>query len=322
MPSDVFPITWIPDVLVKRGWMFVEFFFIISGYLFAYTQKSRICTCDFKTYFLGRLKRLYPSVLFITVFDVLVRFVNMIVNNAGDRLTLASLIKSLTFTSTWIYKEEPFPTVLWYIHVLFLCYLIYYFIAKSKNNTRYLTGVIILFFAGWTMYAKDFSIPFLYKNIGRGYLAFSVGLLLHEFQISASEKTRKTVSYCALAAAVCSLAAAFLFTFEKFFGDLLLCCTLFLFPAAMLCLLNISWIRRIFSVKPLVWLGKLSMSTFLVHVPVMNLVNALFKRSGLLSFDRPHSFIIVLIIIFAFSAAWHYLIELKLTPKFLSLFKR
>lgn len=313
-PDNAFPITWIPHILVADGWMFVEFFFIISGFLFAKSWKKRIPTCGFRPYILSRLKRLYPSVVLITVFDALTRVVHMWVNHAGDRITLGNLLKSLTFASTWLYNEEPFPTVLWYIHVLFLCYLLYYFIAKRKTQTQYITAVVALVFFGWALYAKKLSFPFLYKNIGRGYLSFGIGLLIYEFQTMTSEKLRRKISYWAFGLSALSLAAAYFLTFDKFYGDMLLTCTLFLFPAAMLSLLNIPWIGKIFSIKPLVWLGEISMSTFLVHVPVMNLIKSLCKPTGALPFDSPVTFAVVLVFIFVIAVLWHYLIEKKLIP--------
>lgn len=321
-PSGAFPIFWIPSVFVEKGWMFVEFFFIISGFLFAYSQKERIKTAKFGGYVLARLKRVYPPVLFITVLDVVLRLVQMVINQTGDRLSVSGVLQSLTFATTWIYNGEPFPTVVWYIHVLFLCYLVYYLIGKGKDQSAYLTGVIALAFFGWALYTAKLDLPFLYKNIGRGYLAFSVGLLIHEFQVSVPEHTRKILSYTAAILAGATVALGMSFTFDAVFGDLLLAYTLFLFPTAMLCLLNIPLVAKIFSMRPLVWLGKLSMSTFLVHVPVMNLIQALCYRSGSMPFNRASSFYIVLLLIFAASAAWYYLVERKLIPKFVCLFRK
>ena len=319
-PSNAFPITWIPQVLVAKGWMFVEMFFIISGFLFAYSQKSKIQKCEFHTFVLARLKRLYPSVLFVTIFDVFTRVLHMCINHGSDRLTIGGLVKSLTFTTTWLYNEEPFPTVLWYIHVLFLCYILYYFIGKCKDETRYFACIIALVLFGWAIYAKPLSVPFLYKNIGRGYFSFGIGLLIYEFQTKVSEKIRQSVSYCAMVFAALSLILGYFFTFDTVYGDLLLSCTAFLFPTTILCLINIPWVGSIFSAEPLVWLGKLSMSTFLVHVPVMNLIKSICYRSGALPFNEAFTFVVVMLAIFAVSIAWYYLIEKKLIPGFLRLF--
>ena len=317
-PGYAFPISWIPKLLTEKGWMFVEFFFIISGFLFVNSYKNKISGISFGTYLCARLKRLYPSVVLIAAFDGIIRLVDVGINGGGTRMTLEGLLRTLTFTETWIYNGEPFPTVVWYIHVLFLCYVVYYFIAKAKNPTTYLAGMVGLLLFGWVLYAKQWNIPFLYRNIGRGYMAFSVGGLLLEFQNRASEKLRLRVTLCTAILAAAALLAGVFWTYGKVFGDVLLVCTLLLFPAAMLCLLNLRWVGKIFSCPPLVWLGKLSMATFLVHVPVMNLVKALCYQSGALPFDRAYTFAVVLPMIFAVAALWHYGIEKKLIPVLLA----
>ena len=321
-PGYDFPISWIPKLLVEKGWMFVEFFFIISGFLFANSYKNKASGTSFGTYLLARLKRLYPSVVLIAVFDGIIRLVDVGINGGGTRLTLEGLLRTLTFAETWIYNGEPFPTVVWYIHVLLLCYVVYYFIAGAKKPVTYLAGMVGLLLLGWTLYVKQWNIPFLYRNIGRGYMAFSVGGLLLEFQNRASEKLRQRVSLCAMLLAAAVLLAGVFWSFEKVFGDALLVCTLLLFPTAMLCLLNLRLVGKIFSCPPLVWLGKLSMAAFLVHVPVMNLIKALCYQSGALPFNRAYTFAIVLPVIFAVAALWHYGIEKKLIPALLARFEK
>lgn len=320
--SGIFPISWMPMVLVKKAWIFVEFFFIISGFLFAYSNKTRTQNMEFGPYLKARLKRLYPPVFFVLLLDIVVRIVDICVLQGGSRLTVENVLGSLTFASTWLYNAEPLPTVVWYIHVLLLCYVVYYFIARTKDPTNYLLGIIGLMLFGWVLYAAELDLPFLYQNIGRGYLSFSVGLLIYEFQIRVSERMRRRVSVGAIILAVLSLGGALLSSFSRVYGDLLLACTLFLFPAAMLALLNLRWVGRIFSWKPLVWLGKVSMATFLVHVPVLNLFNILCYRSGALPFDELSSFVIIMLTIFAVSAAWYYLVEKKLIPAWLQRIER
>ena len=313
-PGNAFPIHWLPDMLVEKGWMFVEFFFIISGFLFASAYKDRIAAAPFGSYVLARLKRLYPSTLLIAGVDVLYRITDVLLNGANTRMTLSGILRTLTFAETWIYNGEPFPTVVWYIHALFLCYIVYYFIGKSRSDTGYLSKVIALLLFGWVLYVKQWSIPFLYRNIGRGYMAFSVGLLIFEFQNRVSDRLRRRISVGAMVLSVLTLGLGCVTSFSKVFGDMLLSYTLFLFPTAMLCLLNLPWVAWIFSRRPLVWLGKISMATFLVHVPVMNFIQAFCYRSGALPFTEPSTFVIVLAAIFAAAIGWHYGIEKKLIP--------
>lgn len=318
-PSGAFPLAWMPDLFTKKGWIFVELFFIISGFLAAASSKHKIPETSFKNYVVSKLYRLYPPVLFITLFDVVVRIIGIIATHSTYRLTVFNLIKSLTFASTLIYNEEPFPTVLWYIHVLLLCYLLYFLIAKAKTTTKYYLGVAALLLLGWALYALQLDLPFLYKNIGRGYFSFAIGLLIFEFQNKASAKCRQTVTVLAAAISALALTLALIFGFGKVFGDILFCFTVLIFPTVMLCILNIPLLAKLFSLSPLVFLGKLSLATFLVHVPILNLFNIIYAKTGLLCLDNKLVFIIALATIMGVSLAWYYLIEQCLIPK---LFKR
>ena len=63
------------------------------------------------------------------------------------------------------------------------------------------------------------------------------------------------------------------------------------------------------------WLGKISMGTFLVHVPVLNLFNVICSQSGVLPFDQPQSFVVIMLTVLMTAALWYYFIEKKLIPR-------
>ncbi len=321
-PSGKFPLSFMPDVLTRRGWMFVELFFIISGFVCALSYKNKIKDMHFGKYLGDRIKRLYPSVILITLFDVLVRVVGILATGDSYRLNVFNLIKSLTFATTLVYNEEPFPTVIWYIHVLFLCYLVYFFIAKQKTQTRYILSVISLLIVGWVLYSQRIEFPFLYRNIGRGYLAFSVGVLICEFQSSASKKAKRIVSWVLFAISAFTLGLSYFSTFEAVYGDFLFALTTLLFPTLLICALNIKPIEKIFASTPFVFFGKLSMAIFLVHVPILNLFNIIYYKTGFLNLDKIGVFAVAMLTILAVSLLWYYLIEKRLIPKVLSKFPR
>lgn len=314
-PSGVFPIEWLPSLFVEKGWMFVELFFIISGFLCAASGKAKIKGISFKAYLLSRLKRLYPPALFALLLDIIVRIIGIVFTGSGYRLTLFNTIKSLTFTTFIVFGEEPFPTVVWYLHVLLLCYLLYFLIGKAKNNLLYLFGVGTLLILGLSLYLLKLDLPFLYANIGRGYFSFAIGLLIYEFQAAAKEKARTVVTLVFMTLSAICLILSLCFSFKSVFGDVLLGFTVLIFPTVMLTLLNIPIFSKLFSIKPLVFLGKLSMGIFLVHVPLLNLFNIIYATTGLMCLDSKMVFIFAILIILLAAVGWHYLIEKRLIPK-------
>ena len=312
--SGVFPFSWMPELLVQKGWMYVELFFIISGFLTAYSYKHKIDTISFDQFFAGRFKRLYPSVVLVTILDAAVRVVGVFATKTAYRLSVTNLIKSLTFASTLIYNEEPFPTVLWYVHVLFVCWLLWYFAARAKTDTGYLAGTAGMLVLGLVLCQAELDFPFLYRNIGRGYLSFSIGLLLFEFQQRADWRCKKATTLTMLFVSAVSFLLGLAFTFETVYGDIWFVFTVLLFPTVVLCLLNLPLFAAIFSVKPLVWLGKRSMAIFLVHVPLLNLFNILNGMTGLFPLESKAVFAFVMLCIVAAASLWHSLIEKKLIP--------
>ncbi len=315
-PAGNFPLSFIPDIFTFKGWMFVELFFIISGFLFALSNRAKTYNATFAKYSSARLIRLYPAVFFATVLDVGVRIIGILVTGTSYRLTVANLVKSLTFASTLIFCEEPFPTVVWYIHVLFVCYIFYFFIAKLKNVHLYRAALFLMFAFGLTLYFLNLNIPFLFRNIGRGLLSFALGSLIWEFQKSANQKTKLSVSLIALAFSAVIMALCLKFTFVKvFFGEVLLGFTLIFFPSTVLCVLNLRPIEMLFSLNAFTFLGKISMATFLVHVPILNLFGIVNYNSVIIPFDKVWGFLVIMLSIFAVAIAWHYLIEQRLIPK-------
>ncbi len=321
-PAGNFPLPFIPDIFTFKGWMFVELFFIISGFLFALSNRAKTYSTSFLKYVSARLIRLYPAVLFATMLDVGVRIIGILVTGASYRLTIANLVKSLTFASTLIFGEEPFPTVVWYIHVLFLCYIVYFFIAKLKKDWLYRGFLLIMFAVGLTLYFLNLNIPFLFRNIGRGLLSFALGALICEFQKNATKKTKILVSLIALAFSVVVMAFCLKHTFVKvFFGETLLGFTLIFFPTTILSILNLHPAERLFSLAPFVFLGKISMATFLVHVPILNLFGIINYKTTIIPFYEVWGFLVILLSILVVSVIWHYLIEKRLIPatvKFIS----
>ena len=175
MGCEVFPATFIPSLLVDKGWMFVELFFIISGFLMAYSMKKRMQTTSLKSFMFSRFDRLLPPILFATLLEITVKVISMLVLNSGSRLSVTEIINSLTFASTYIYNGDPLPSVLWYIHVLILCYFVYYIICRFRRSTVYYVGILALFFFGWVLISQAWDVPFLFSRIGRGYFAFALG---------------------------------------------------------------------------------------------------------------------------------------------------
>lgn len=97
-------------------------------------------------------------------------------------------------------------------------------------------------------------------------------------------------------------------------GDILLRFTLIFFPTMVLCVLNLHPFEKVFTFSPFVYLGKISMSTFLVHVPILNLFGIINHKLIVVPFNTIPGFCVIMLSVFFVSVFWYYLIEQRLIP--------
>ena len=124
---------------------------------------------------------------------------------------------------------------------------------------------------------------------------------------------------------VLSLLLGIKFGFENTFGDITFTFYLLFFPTIMIAALNINWIKGFFSLPPFVFLGKISMAVFLIHVPILNFFSIyihpshgiLYSENSLIRYDTVQGFFLILASIIIVSVIWHYTIEKKVIPLFL-----
>ncbi|RGY96742.1 acyltransferase [Clostridium sp. AM58-1XD] len=132
------------NCFLKYGSRCTSFFFIMSGFLLAYTWRDM----PFKDYIRGKLKRLYPLALFVFILAVGCSFIlNDEVNGSmviGSPIWLGSIILNLLLLKAFVPIEEVFYSFhgpSWYISVLFAFYVIGYFVVgkikRAQLNDKY-----------------------------------------------------------------------------------------------------------------------------------------------------------------------------------------
>ncbi|MCQ4022559.1 MULTISPECIES: acyltransferase [unclassified Ruminococcus] len=125
------------DHFMKYGSRCTSFFFIMSGFLLAYTWKE----LPFNKYIKGKLKRIYPLTLFVFILAVGCSFIlNDTVNEGvaiGSTQWIINAVLNITMLKAFVPVESVFYSFhgpSWYISVLFIFYIVGYFIVKSLKN--------------------------------------------------------------------------------------------------------------------------------------------------------------------------------------------
>ncbi len=298
----------------------VEWFFMISGYM--------VCVSDnkwFKTApsdkpeekrFLYRFKRLYPMFFIATIAAAVIMYVYKSVTGVwwweeGMQHGIFNLILSLTcMTYTGIFSPDPIiginsPT--WFMDALILCYMIYYLIrliSRKKNISPVWLYAFVMFLGFYAWYQMTL-IPFLNKDMGRGYAAFFLGCFIHELAGYFSKK--KMQVFTIVAAAVFVLLRLLGHADDMYFivayvegALLLLLFTQFDFPS-----------KLIGFIPGTAAMGGASYEVFLWHLPVMNLLALVWHLTGYTEYKLP-DFAIYTVCVLAVSFGMYFLVEKKL----------
>lgn len=331
----------INPLILPGGFLGVDLFFVISGYLITsllineYEKTGKINLIKF---YIRRARRLLPALYFMITF-VLIFMV--IFNKFLLEKTYLDSLFGYFYLSNWWYifhkinyfdkfsLSTPFKH-LWSLAIEEQYYLLFPIIFllfnkistffKKNNILKYFILILILLSIFLHIYLLDF------KNVNRVYFGtdtriFSI-LIGALFAVSIPIKKlyekinrRKSLKFTIMSLLLLiSLLSIMIFVNEYSrllypYGFVLfsvLSSLLFIFVSHQNTIIS-----RLFSFKPLVYIGKISYSMYLWHFPIIILVTSLTEYNSL---DNLH-IIITLILIIAMSCFSYYFIEKPIRDK-------
>jgi peptidoglycan/LPS O-acetylase OafA/YrhL len=287
---------------IRHGYIFVDLFLVLSGFIIYAAYSSRMSSAqDFQSFLIRRIGRLFPLLVFSTVFFILVA--NMIVlakniayaygyggflNNPEAREYLipsaAEIISTLTFThGMGVFEELILNTPSWSISTEFYTYLLFaaacLFLLGAARLVTFavlgITGFLISIWAstqihdclqqgGCLSLTYDFGFP-------RTVFSFFLGALAYHAS-RVAQFDFKVLQLPGL------LGLAVLFTLVD-----ALPVVAFAFPF-MFALLILSvrsdegFLSNIFNLKPFQVLGQRSYSIYLMHMPLLLVFENITKR--------------------------------------------
>jgi peptidoglycan/LPS O-acetylase OafA/YrhL len=271
------------------GWTFVDLFFILSGFIFyqKYSRSVSAHTLSLKKYCILRFSRLYPlhwlTLLTVALFVLLRNFAglppyNEQENTIGFFLLNIPLMQYGWFTSN-LYS---FNGSAWSLSVEIMMYLSFfaltYFARKKKNIFLGSVGFVC---AGLLFgVIKQVGFEFIILDSYRGMTGFFTGVIVSGVY-DYSERNKKTGRVITILCAALILLSVFFSAaprFLPFFASVLsysdrgywvIVYTFLLFPALVFLSLHVQFLSRLFSLRPLRYLGKISYSVYMIHFPVL-----------------------------------------------------
>ncbi|WP_221391801.1 acyltransferase [Dyadobacter sp. NIV53] len=324
---------------VENSDMFVDFFFVLSGFVIAYSYQSISDRQSLKLFFTKRLYRIYPL-----HFVMLMAFVGMEiaknllnpyvkVNNLGNP---ANSVYTF-FTSLFLINSTPLPGVKdvswnipsWSISAEMMAYIVFgilvlfiHFAKHVSSRNWYYALICLVSVSGLWLVSSSFQINYSFDyGFLRGILGFFTGVLCFNLFSNTNENVRKWPSIIFSIAELISLT---LIGYCIFNGEILKPWGIVFEILFFVCIYTFSFEKGFISaalksVTLLHKLGKYSYSIYMSHALLISLFNVLFIR--ILKFPPSaysYLFILNFILIYFFSVWTYKNIEMRFqykTPK-------
>lgn len=289
-------------------------FFVISGFLLAYTNKDRLRHMNFFTYLKKRWRGL--AAFYFSEFTALIlTFIDryMTGNRAfANELSTKDILYAFTFMkSGWLEMEaRPFSRVLWYVHVLFLCYLIYYIVAHLNRAGYMAVSAALVILGCWCVTYKP-EIVFLTSLNGKGYMGFFLGVLIYEAWCCCRKAL--PVIWTIVSALALYLGSGRLI-YDAYL-DSEVKRVVFLFPCLLLWVMALPPLQKLLECRPMKFLGKISMAIYATHYIFFQAIIMCLKHAGIYT-EVPLDSLPYVILIGSGTAAvavlWYYIVEKRI----------
>ncbi|WP_031527334.1 acyltransferase family protein [Dyadobacter crusticola] len=326
----------INNSFVDNADMFVDFFFVLSGFVIAYSYQAISSGGDVKLFLKKRFFRIYPLHLFMLLTFVAIEFAKksmtayVKVNNPEDPdnniYTFITSLFLLNSTPVFNPKDVSWNIPSWSISAEMVAYIVFAFltltvslIGLQKLKNWFYAAVVLLAAVALISVQDSFKIDFTFDyGFLRGIIGFFLGAIcVYVFRSSYETVSRlssplfsvlEILAVAAIIAMICAGAALkeIGFVYEVLF---FVCIYIFAFEKGIL-----SGILK--SVGILHSLGKYSYSIYMCHALMISLFNVAFIR--VLKFpETAYSYLFILnfLIIYLFSAWTYKHIEMRFAYK-------
>jgi len=248
----------ISEWLAWKGWLLVDLFFLISGYIFAHVYlpgdplKHRGGVGRFA---LARIARLYPLHLVMLAFAAVAFYKN-------DGNTLTAFIGQLFMLQVFI---EPIGNTFvgpsWSISVEFVCYVLFVLTARFMGRWMDLAFVLLALAAFGFLLSDMTGTWDMAGRVLRGVQGFFLGVILW----------RQRERLARIPWPLLALAIPAGFALAVPIRDSILTFTMLTLPAVLLLALRLPLFER----PVLTWLGDRSYAIYLIHMPMIDMIRVL-----------------------------------------------
>lgn len=253
-PLDTLPLfAW----LHQNGWVAVDLFFVISGFIFAYIYlDSERLKVTGRQFFWARFARLYPLHLAALLLCAgILSFGKPYSATYVDNGWWNFILNLFMLQESGLQTAKSFNVPAWSISVEIMCYTAFYWIASRLRPHIYRVSALLAI-GGLLVTISDSS---TIDHVGRGFCGYFSGVILYRFRDAPRDRVLLA----------CVIGALFVFLVPIFSLGAVFGITIF--PALVFLALGINSLRH-----PLfVWLGDRSYAIYMLHIPVYMAINVL-----------------------------------------------
>lgn len=271
------PLYAILKIFYQKGIIGVEYFFLLSGFIFfwRYMSSIRDKNTSFSNFWVLRISRLYPLHIVTLLLVALLQTVYTSHNGISfvyPNNDMYHFILNLGFASSWGFeKGSSFNAPVWSVSIeIFLYFLFFMIVYARQGQAWFCLGVSVIFFIIEELYTNN-------AILSGASLFFLGGFVFHSTCVAANvrQKLKIAIYIFTVLSWVLTIANFYVFDLCNFIlefgviGKILLIgfpnYILFSFTVFSLALIEID--KEGFS-KSISWLGDITYSTYLLHFPL------------------------------------------------------
>jgi peptidoglycan/LPS O-acetylase OafA/YrhL len=270
--------------LARGGYLGVDLFFVLSGFVIAYNYAAQVPTWSFRDYvafLIKRLARIYP----IHVVGLgLVAFVWLVTvslgagSSQGRVMTIDGLITSLLLVHAWsVPVVGTWNVASWSVSLEWAAYIAYpvvaWTVAKLRSPTIAVLAILVLF-AGLAAFVLTVPLPgTMAYGVLRIIAAFTTGVLLHKLW----KRRRSTISVSvALGVLLALVVGAAVLEHMRAKGALIYAPVL-----AALTVYCLASCTPVLTSRAMQHLGHISYALYIVHLPILLMFEDVARWHGL-----------------------------------------
>ncbi len=269
--------------IIRFGYLGVDVFFIVSGFIICYSFPANYQTKSFISFFKKRLLRVHPPYLTSIALTIIVAYVAAIYTRNPVQVSCLNLFYHFFYLNN-IANTTYINGVYWTLGIEFQFYIIVGLLFSLMNKSIYhLSGIIIfLLFLNWIK-IDNTNLIFEHTPL------FCIGILLYFLLFN--DQYPKAFLLCLLAT---SLAILAYYQKASFYTSLF-----------TICIICIPFVKN----KIVQFLSGLSYSLYLVHIPVGGRVINLCLRFTHTTYEKYLAVLAALIVSIITACFFHLLIE-------------